>query len=84
MFGIFHSFFADFQRLFLISAQKAYFIALFSYYFGTPRALPSIPEPGFQQFHTSSRPRRYCQKTQPPDSVKDFSKECLWHSHLFP
>ena len=30
MFGIFHSFFADFQRLFLISAQKAYFIALFS------------------------------------------------------
>ena len=30
MFGIFHSFFADFQLLFLISTQKAYFIALFS------------------------------------------------------
>jgi len=44
--------------------------------------LPSIPETGFQQFHTSSRPRRYCQKTQLLDSGKDFPKERLRHSHF--
>jgi len=49
--------------------------ATFSYHFGTARPLPSIPEAGFQQFHTSSRPRMYCQKTQLPDSVKDFPKK---------
>jgi len=54
----------------------------FSHHFGTPLLLPSIPEPGFQQFRTSSRPRRYCQRTQLPDSVKDFPKERLRHSHF--
>jgi uncharacterized transporter YbjL len=44
--------------------------------------LPSIPQTGFQQFHTSSRPRRYCQKTQLPDSVKYFPKERLGHSYF--
>jgi len=44
--------------------------------------LPSIPQTGFQQFHTSSRPGKYCQKTQLPDSVKDFPKERLRHSHF--
>ena len=34
----------------------------FSQYFGTPPPLTSIPESGFRQFHTSSRPRRSCQK----------------------
>jgi len=53
-----------------------------SHHFGRPLPLPSIPELGFQQFHTSSRPRRYCQKTQPPDSGKDFPKERLRHSHF--
>lgn len=37
--------------------------ATFSYYFCTPPPLPSIPKTGFQQYHTSSRPCRYCQKT---------------------
>ena len=55
--------------------------AAFSYYFGTPRALPSIRELGFYQRYTSSRPRGYCQKMQSPDSVNDFSKEYLRHSH---
>jgi len=56
--------------------------AAFSYYFCTPPPLPSIPEPGFQQYHTSSRPRRYWQKTQLPDSVKYFPKERLRHCHF--
>ena len=55
---------------------------VFSCYFGAPQPLPSIPKTGFQQFHTSSRPRRYCKKTQPPDSGKDFPKERLRHSHF--
>ena len=54
----------------------------FSHHFGTPPPLPSIPETGFHQVHTSSRPRRYCQKTQLPDSLKDFPKERLRHSHF--
>jgi hypothetical protein len=54
----------------------------FSHSIGRPPPLPSIPEHGFQQFQTSSRPRRYCQKTQLPDPVKDFPKERLRHSHF--
>jgi len=54
----------------------------FSYYFGTPRPLPSIPEPGFQQCHTSSRPRRYCRKTQLRDTIEDFRKKRPRNSHF--
>jgi hypothetical protein len=36
--------------------------SFFSHYLGTLRPLSSIPEPGFQQFQTSFRPCRYCQK----------------------
>ncbi len=54
----------------------------FSHHLGRPLPLSSIPEPGFQQFRTSSRPRRYCRRTQLPDSVKDFPKECLRHSYF--
>ena len=43
--------------------------AIFPYYFCTVPSLSLVPEPGFQQFHTSSRPRRYCQRTQLPDSI---------------
>jgi hypothetical protein len=41
---------------------------------GTPPPLPSIAGLEFQQFHTSSRPRGYCQKTQLLDPGKDFRK----------
>jgi hypothetical protein len=44
----------------------------FSHGFGTPPPSTSIPESGFQQVHTPSRPRRYCQKTQLPDPVQGF------------
>jgi len=40
----------------------------FSCDFGIPPLLASIPEPGFQQFHTSSRPGGYGQKRQLPDT----------------
>ena len=46
------------------------------------RRCPPFLHRDFQQFHTSSRPRRYCQKTQLPDPVKDFPKECLRNSHF--
>jgi hypothetical protein len=49
---------------------------------GTPPPLTSIPEPDFQQFDISSRPRWYCQKTQPPDPVKYFPKKYPRNSHL--
>jgi len=49
---------------------------------GTRLPFTSIPQPGFQQLHTSSRPRRYCQKPQSPDSLKDFPKEYPWNSYL--
>jgi hypothetical protein len=52
------------------------------YFFGTPQPLLSIPEPGFQQFHTSSWTHEYCQKPQSPDSVKDFPKEYPRNSYL--
>ena len=54
----------------------------FSHHFGRPPPLPSIPEPDFQQFYTSSRPRGYCQKTQLPDPVKDFPKEYPRNNHF--
>lgn len=36
----------------------------------------------FLLFYTSSWPRRYCQKTQLPDTVKDFQIENPRHSHF--
>jgi len=47
----------------------------------TTSALHSL-KPDFQQLHASSRPRSYSQKTQLPDSAKDFPKEHLQHSHF--
>jgi len=43
---------------------------------------PPFLQPDFQQFHTTSQPRRYYQRTQLPDSVKDFPKERLRNSHF--
>ena len=54
----------------------------FSQHFGRPPRLASIPEPDFQQFHASSRPCWYCQKTQLPDPVKYLPKESLRSSHF--
>ena len=57
--------------------------SVFTHHFGTPLPLPSIPEIRFQQFHTSSWSRRYCQRTKLPDSVKDFPKEYLRNNHFY-
>ena len=43
---------------------------------------PPFLQSVLQQFHTSSRPRWYCQETQLPDPVKDFPKEYSRNSHF--
>jgi hypothetical protein len=54
----------------------------FPYYIDTPPPFTSVSEPDFEHFQTSSRPRSYCQKTQLPDPVKDFTKKCPRHGHF--
>jgi hypothetical protein len=44
---------------------------------GTPPPLTSIPESGFQQFHTSSRPRRYRQKNAAAGSGSRISRKSI-------
>jgi hypothetical protein len=46
------------------------------------RRCPPFLQPDFLQFHRSSRPRWYCQKTQLSDPVKDFTKKCPWNSYF--
>jgi hypothetical protein len=53
-----------------------------SHCIGRPSAFPSVSEPDFQWFYTSSRPRRYWQRTQLSDPVKDFPKKCPRYSHF--
>ena len=44
--------------------------------------LSSIANPIFQLFHISFSSRRYCQKTQSPDSFKYFPKKLLPYGHF--
>jgi len=46
------------------------------------RRCPPFLQSVLQQFHTSSRPRWYCQETQLSDPVNDFPKESLQNSHF--